>query len=728
MELIPVDVCEDTDAVEFLTPGLKALPSAGLASAKFVHPDELELIDHDEDVLYLSNESEGSKQTLGLRNDFHTLLVGGTRAGKGASLIVNNLLLRKGSAFVLDFKGELATITARRRSTGSTHAKGMGQTVHILDPYCIAGRTDDQLEDLQAQYNPLDDMNGDDPFVIDLVNEVASAMIVTTNQNGDATYWLQAARSLLKETIAHVLTSNEFDPEARNLVTVYRLLCFGDQEKRAFLEELGVDVIPKAHALLFSSMKANPAFEGMIEAAGETYGQMLSDAPKQYLGVIETLKSNLEFIDSPGVQECLLASSFSMKELKESPEGVSVYLCLPFGQMEVQFRWLRVMLATALNTMERQRFKPKSCKSVLMVLDEFAALKKLPALQGGIAQMAGFGVEFMLAVQDLSQLKSVYGDAWETFIGNCGNKLFLGSTDLFTANYVSKLIGEAELRVSSITQGSTTNYSETHGLTITRGTTRTDSRTTAIGTTSQTNRGDKFVFRDLHYGSGEGTSYVRTTGSSDGTSKSRAENDSKTIGRTSSFSEQLSWQTRPLVRPEEVGRLFAYRKPLYGKPHAGQTLLLVAGEYPTRIKRTLYHRHVRFAGLYDPTDDHPIRAPYRPPWPRKDFPEHPWGVPLPEPVPEPVYIPLSKPPLPPAPILNWKQRLRRWLWKEFKLTIKVGNAAMNTRLSGYLFWLPLEGVLIGLLGIKLSGFWEEAMAYALFQILTWFPFLIGEWS
>ena len=45
-------------------------------------------------------------------------------------------------------------------------------------------------------------------------------------------------------------------------------------------------------------------------------------------------------------------------------------------------------------------------------------------------------------VQDLGQLKRIYGDGFETFIGNSGVIQYFGSRDRMTADYFSALCGE----------------------------------------------------------------------------------------------------------------------------------------------------------------------------------------------------------------------------------------------------------------------------------------------
>ncbi len=49
---------------------------------------------------------------VGHDDDRHILTVAGSRAGKGVSLIVPNLLFWPGSVIAIDPKGELATVTA----------------------------------------------------------------------------------------------------------------------------------------------------------------------------------------------------------------------------------------------------------------------------------------------------------------------------------------------------------------------------------------------------------------------------------------------------------------------------------------------------------------------------------------------------------------------------------------------------------------------------------------
>jgi type IV secretion system protein VirD4 len=67
-------------------------------------------------------------------SESHTLCIAPTGTGKSRSVVVPNLLIWEGSAVVIDIKGELAHLTARRR-------REMGQRVVVIDPWARSIRS-----------------------------------------------------------------------------------------------------------------------------------------------------------------------------------------------------------------------------------------------------------------------------------------------------------------------------------------------------------------------------------------------------------------------------------------------------------------------------------------------------------------------------------------------------------------------------------------------------------
>ena len=99
-----------------------------------------------------------------------------------------------------------------------------------------------------------------------------------------------------------------------------------------------------------------------------------------------------------------------------------------------------------LGEMERIKGRPKTGHPTLFLLDEFPGLKRMEVIENAVAQAAGFGVKFFFVTQNLPQLKHEYDENWETFVSNSGLKIFFQVDDDFTRAYVTRLLGEHEVR------------------------------------------------------------------------------------------------------------------------------------------------------------------------------------------------------------------------------------------------------------------------------------------
>ncbi len=174
------------------------------------------------------------------------------------------------------------------------------------------------------------------------------------------------------------------------------------------IRELGhaEDKIDPAHLLLWRAMEINPAFGGIVAGVGLRFRSMMQKSDKTFEGVLQGVTLHTEFLDSPGMRRILAKSDFKLSELKTRPEGMTLYLSLPQRYMETHYRWLRMMVALTTTEMEITRGKPATGHPVLMVLDEFAGLKRMSAIENAVAQIAGFGVKLFFVLQSLEQLKS----------------------------------------------------------------------------------------------------------------------------------------------------------------------------------------------------------------------------------------------------------------------------------------------------------------------------------
>ena len=118
-------------------------------------------------------------RVIAWNDDRHILTIAGSRAGKGVSLIIPNLICYEGSAVVVDPKGENAARTAGRRGEGTKGGgPGLKQIVHVLDPFGESGI------EKTSSFNPLFALDANSPDVIEDIGLFADALI-THPDHGD---------------------------------------------------------------------------------------------------------------------------------------------------------------------------------------------------------------------------------------------------------------------------------------------------------------------------------------------------------------------------------------------------------------------------------------------------------------------------------------------------------------------------------------------------------------
>jgi type IV secretion system protein VirD4 len=386
---------------------------------------------------------------LSYAGENHLFTVGKPGTGKGTTTIIPALLLYPGSCIVIDPKGQNAAVTSRARGL-------LGHKVYILNPFnVLADHLNAKGEHVKnlAGFNPLDRIKaGSDSFVAD-VRSLAQALIVTGNSNDS--HFPDAARELVAALIMHVCINRTGDK--RNL-----------GEVRALLSSEGTDATennsnkkeakPSPWELLIDDMTQSD-FQPLRQKAAQ-----FAYLTKEVQSIISTARTQLAFLDDPAICQALASSDFCFADLKR--EKITVYLVLPFKQMEAQGRWLRLLITSALEELTDEP-RPGDGR-VLFMLDEFAQLGRLPAIERALALVRGYGVQLWPFVQDLPQLKSVYPNRWESFLSSAGVVQFFTPNDKMTAEYMSDRCGKylAKRSGSSVSQSgagsssSSTSYSD----------------------------------------------------------------------------------------------------------------------------------------------------------------------------------------------------------------------------------------------------------------------------
>jgi type IV secretion system protein VirD4 len=355
-------------------------------------------------------------------DDRHLITVAGSRSGKGVSLIVPNLLQYPGSVVCIDPKGENASITAKYRAS-------LGQKVLILDPFCTI--KDRELDQYKIGINPISYLNSSQESPVDEASSISDAIVVNDNEKDP--HWNESARTFIKGLILYVLSNSSLDS---SLSSVHSLAYSGLDDQSSE---------PKNRmSNLFSNMQNTQAFNGTVAAIGHAMQSLYSS---ELSGVLSCARRHLEFLESPGIKRCMSSEGDSedgIESFWNTDKEKTIYLVLPEWRIGSHSRWLRLMISVLLRASQDKPTKREKAHT-LFILDEFAALGHMENIERAAAYIAGFGVKLWFFLQDIGQIKSIYRDRWETFIGNSGALTFFANSDLSTLQYISDKLGEHEI-------------------------------------------------------------------------------------------------------------------------------------------------------------------------------------------------------------------------------------------------------------------------------------------
>jgi len=394
--------------------------------------------------MYRAHRENGKlmERPLHYKGDRHLLTVAASRAGKGVSSVIPNLLTYEGPVLAIDVKGELAAMTWARRGQGdeARNIPGMGQDVFVVDPFGVV-----MAPEHASCFNPMDWLDPSDPARVENAMALWDGIVISGNSKEP--FWDEEAKSIGVGITLYVATA-EREAHQRHFGRVRDIITAG----------------PEAFATILSDMLDSP--HAIVRSTAQ---RTMGKDEKLLSGVMATLQSHTHFLESDAIRRSLSRSDFRFEDLKT--RKMTIYLVLPADRLDTFNRWLRLLIQQAL-TVNARTIWEKPEKPVLFLLDELPALGKMDIIPRAYGLMAGYGMTLWSIVQNFSQLEDVYGKGWETFIGNSGILQYYGSRDFKTADYFSKLAGvTTAVKFSwSRTIGRSLGFSETWGTSRTSGT------------------------------------------------------------------------------------------------------------------------------------------------------------------------------------------------------------------------------------------------------------------
>lgn len=344
----------------------------------------------------------------------HILSIASSRAGKGVFLL-NALLGCRESCICVDVKAENAAVSAHRR-------RRFGK-VFILNPFNMLP---DALKGFgNARINPFDLIEVQSPSFHAQCDKLAAAN-VWEEKNDNALHFTTRARMLVSGVIAALKRHGK--PAEQYLPTVARVI--------------NGDIVG------FCRTAVQATNDPFIIQKLSSFACAAPDN-REVQDVFATARSALSYLSNAAIADSLTGSDFRFADLAKE-RGTTVYICLPLNMLDICAKYFRLILETALTDLLEVGQKGKGNR-VLAIIDEMAQLgPHMKSLENAMGMAAGAaGLQLWCVLQDLSQLKGMFPQTWETFIQNCGVTTWFGARDQTTREYVSRLSGACEVLTRS---------------------------------------------------------------------------------------------------------------------------------------------------------------------------------------------------------------------------------------------------------------------------------------
>ena len=370
------------------------------------------------------------------KRNLNILVVGGSGAGKTRYFVKPNIMQCNCSYIIADPKGELL------RATGGM-LEEQGYEVKVLNLVDMA-RSD--------CYNPLAYVRTDTD-ALRLVTNLVKNTTPKTAGNTDP-FWDKSETALLQAFILYLV--HEAPIEEQNFEMVMYMIENAAASENDEEYKSPMDVMFETLEEKDPNHIALKQYRVFKQAAGKTAKSILVSV------AVRLASFNLSEL-----------ASFTQKDEMElhllGKRKQAIFAVIPDN--DSSFNYLVGMLYTQAfqelyyDADHRPGGRLKIPVRVLM--DEWANVALPDDFEKILATCRSRDISINIIVQNISQIKAMYKDSWESIIGNCDHFLYLGGNEQSTHKYISELLGKATIdtKTRGITKGrsgsSSANYQNT---------------------------------------------------------------------------------------------------------------------------------------------------------------------------------------------------------------------------------------------------------------------------
>ena len=364
------------------------------------------------------------------RRCLNILVVGGSGAGKSRGFALPNIMQCCCSMVITDPKAELL-----RKTGGLLEKKGYEVRVFdLINP------------DTSFCYNPFEYVH-DDKDVLRLISNLIQNTTPKGSQSSDP-FWEKSETALLQALMLYLL--HEAPPEEQNFAMIMEMLGSAQVKEEDEDYESPLDILFDRLEMRDPDSIAVKQYHIYKQAAGKTAKSILIS-----VGV------RLAAFNLPQIAKLTNTDELDLSSMGE--RKVALFCCIPDADASLNYLvgMIYSQLFQTLYYMADRVHGGALPVPVNCIMDEFPNVSLPNEFEKILATCRSRSIYCSIIIQNMSQLKALFKDSWESLVGNCDEFLYLGGNEKETHKYVSELLGKETIDTNTYgqTKGKSGSYS-----------------------------------------------------------------------------------------------------------------------------------------------------------------------------------------------------------------------------------------------------------------------------
>ena len=364
------------------------------------------------------------------RRCLNILVVGGSGAGKSRGFALPNIMQCCCSMVITDPKAELL-----RKTGGLLEKKGYEVRVFdLINP------------DTSFCYNPFEYVH-DDKDVLRLISNLIQNTTPKGSQSSDP-FWEKSETALLQALMLYLL--HEAPPEEQNFAMIMEMLGSAQIKEEDEDYESPLDILFDRLEMRDPDSIAVKQYHIYKQAAGKTAKSILIS-----VGV------RLAAFNLPQIAKLTNTDELDLSSMGE--KKVALFCCIPDADTSLNYLvgMIYSQLFQTLYYMADRVHGGALPVPVNCIMDEFPNVSLPNEFEKILATCRSRSIYCSIIIQNMSQLKALFKDSWESLVGNCDEFLYLGGNEKETHKYVSELLGKETIDTNTYgqTKGKSGSYS-----------------------------------------------------------------------------------------------------------------------------------------------------------------------------------------------------------------------------------------------------------------------------